>query len=375
MPNAILAKNLSQLRHERGWSQEEIAKKIGLSRVGYSNIELGKSEPRGDTLYDLAEAFEVPIEELLREKAQLKHVRFRSDARLKSRDQALAKISRWIQGYEEIEEILGEPSHCKLPQKKFGTGRESAIRAAEQIRLDLDIKAEEPIRNIAGVLEERAGIKLLLMPIATDGFFGLSVSKDDGGPAIVVNSWDRISVERWIFSAIHELGHLVLHLNAYDVHKENEEAEQEKEADVFAAHFLMPPQQFDKEWDNSSGLSLYDRVLHVKRVFNVSYRTVLMRLNERVPKIWIRFLAEHKRRNNRVLPRTEEVQALGKDAFCSVYVADEPQHLVQADLIETRLKRLVRRALDEDKISLTKAAELLNLNLLAMRELANMWVA
>jgi len=31
--------------------------------------------------------------------------------------------------------------------------------------------------------------------------------------------WERLSVERWIFTAAHELGHLLLHLDAYDVSK------------------------------------------------------------------------------------------------------------------------------------------------------------
>lgn len=48
----------------------------------------------------------------------------------------------------------------------------------------------------------------------SDDFFGLSIGPADGGPAVVVNVWDGISVERWIFTAAHELGHLVLHLRS-----------------------------------------------------------------------------------------------------------------------------------------------------------------
>jgi Zn-dependent peptidase ImmA (M78 family)/DNA-binding XRE family transcriptional regulator len=372
---STLARNLTSLRHGRGWSQEETAKKVGISRVWYANLEGGRAEPTSDTVYALADAFEVQIEELLQEQPQLTRVRFRSSTQLKSRDQVLAHVGRWLKGYREIESLLGDVHKDALPKRTYKSGIEEAKRAAHDIRTALNIPEGVAIRNIGGLLEERVGIRLLLLRVATEGFFGLSVSKEDGGPAIVVNNWERISVERWIFSAAHELGHLVLHLNAYDVAKHDEEQVQEDEANTFAAYFLMPEDQFQKEWQNSKGLPLVDRVFYLKRIFKVSYQTVLMRLKDEIEDVWKRFLVEHKRRTGRSLPRTEEPQALKSAAFCSVLAAEEPQHLVESDLMETRLKTLVRRALDEDLISLSKAAELLGLDLLRMRELANMWVA
>lgn len=47
--------------------------------------------------------------------------------------------------------------------------------------------------------------------VMSDGFFGLSIGPTDRGPLVVVNVWGRISVERWILTAAHELGHLLLH--------------------------------------------------------------------------------------------------------------------------------------------------------------------
>ena len=71
----------------------------------------------------------------------------------------------------------------------------------------------------------------------TDSFLGLSVSEqEEGGPAVIVNTWKRLPVETWIFSAAHELGHLLMHLNAYDIDQTTEIDEQESEADQFASH-------------------------------------------------------------------------------------------------------------------------------------------
>ena len=63
-------------------------------------------------------------------------------------------------------------------------------------------------------------------------------------------------------SAVHELGHL-LHLDSFDV--EEEDPQEEKEANLFAANFLMPEEVFLKEWEEAKGLPLIDRVMKVKR--------------------------------------------------------------------------------------------------------------
>ena len=50
----------------------------------------------------------------------------------------------------------------------------------------------------------------------------------------------------------------------------------EEEANSFASSFLMPDASFQKEWKKTSGLALVDRVMKIKRIFNVSYRAVLL---------------------------------------------------------------------------------------------------
>jgi Zn-dependent peptidase ImmA (M78 family) len=84
----------------------------------------------------------------------------------------------------------------------------------------------------------------------------------------------------------------MLHLDAYDVTKVKESKEEEQEADRFAGHFLMPNEGFRKEWNEAAGLHFVDRVFKVKRIFRVSYKTVLSRLleEEAVDKsIWMKF--------------------------------------------------------------------------------------
>jgi Zn-dependent peptidase ImmA (M78 family) len=242
------------------------------------------------------------------------------------------------------------------------------------------LSAGEPVRDICGLLEAN-GVKVLPMRVASDAFFGLSVAEEGGGPAVAVNTWERISVERWIFTAAHELGHLVLHRGDYDAERKDEEDRKEKEANLFAAHFLMPEPVFRKEWEETYGMALVDRVLKVKRMFRVSYRTVLYRLGETTPLgsgIWRRFQGEFQSRYGRTLLKDDEPEALAADAFRASFPeptrAGEPEDLSPVDFMEDRLSRLVRRAVEREEISLSRGAELLGLSLLDMRRLAASWV-
>jgi len=61
----ILAKKIKLLRFSRGWSQETLAELCGFHRSYIANIESGKHNVSIDNLERIAEAFEVPISELL----------------------------------------------------------------------------------------------------------------------------------------------------------------------------------------------------------------------------------------------------------------------------------------------------------------------
>lgn len=380
-----LAENLRRIRVAHRVSQAELARKAGLSRMGYRKIEAGESEPRSATLLAIARVLGVRVEELLVPVRPLKRVRFRAQKKLNTREQLLADVARQLDHYELLEELVEErPANVLASLRKKVArrrGESRAIEAAGLARKAFRLTDGDLIRDICGLLEDH-GVKVLTPSVATDGFFGMSVAEEDGGPAVVVNTWERLSVERWIFTAAHELGHLLLHLNAYDVANTEEDEEQEKEADIFAGYFLMPEQTFRAELNEASGLSWYDRVFKLKRIFRVSYRTVLYRIASDLPpprrrEVWMRFNAEYKRNNNgRSLPGKVEPEGLSHDAFFRRPPdkgAEEPERLDRHDFMPDRLARLVRKALEQDAITLSKAAEVLDLDLGAMRELANSW--
>ncbi|OLN26673.1 helix-turn-helix domain-containing protein [Desulfosporosinus metallidurans] len=374
--------NLRRIREAKGLSQAQVADSAGISRVAYRNIENGISTPKVSTLQNIASGIGVKLQDLFVPIRTLNKVRFRALKRMNSRDNILNEVAQWLDDYNYLENLLNDREDYqfhdlanKLSLMHDRTNR--AKYAAEQARELFGLKVKEPIRDIAGLLDS-SGIKVYPLSLASDGFFGLSVSEEDGGPAIIVNVWERISVERWIFSAAHELGHLLLHFDAYDVGLSAEEPDQEVEANVFASHFLMPDAAFESEWADAYGLPFISRVLKVKRIFQVSYKTVLYRLSESLEKsIWGKFQHAYKLKTGKTLSITDEPEALSPDKFQQtpeVLRSLEPDSLSSSHFVEDRLSRLVRKAIERDEITMSRGAEILGLDLEAMREIVSSWV-
>lgn len=383
-----LAAGLRRLRTARGLSQQAVAELAGLSRVGYREIETGKVTPRLDSLERIAGALEVTVPQLLAPVRQLTHVRFRAAKRMSTRDNLLTNVARWLDDFQELEELLDERIQWPLEglatslRRSRKQGLERARWAAAEARKALGLESDdEPIRDLCGLLEDR-GIKVLPIEVKSEGFFGLSVGREDAGPAVVVNVWDRVTVERWIFTSAHELAHLLLYPGAYDVTQTEEQTEEEKQADEFASYFLMPDAPFQKEWQESRGLGFVDRVFKIKRIFRVSWQTVVYRVASPFPRpereaLWERFYADYERQTGSRLLRSTEPDGLEPADFTgrpAPRVADEPARLDGADFKEDRLSRLVRAAIERELISMGRAAEILGLALMDMRQLTNSWV-
>jgi len=379
-----IAVNVRNIRESKGYTQAFVAEKAGISRPAFRSIETGESVPRPKTLHAVAEALGVGVKELVAPTKELQSVRFRAAKKMKARGAILADVARWLSDYEQLEEIVGEKKSCNFEsisslKKNFENPEEFARIAANKARKLFKINPGEFIHDIYGLLEAN-GIKVFQRAVASDAFFGLSVGREEGGPAIVVNVWERIPVERWIFTAAHELGHLILHHEDYDIGSDEENDQHELEANIFASQFLMPHDEFISEWEKSEGLPLIKRVLKVKRIFGVSYKTVLYRLSESSnigSKIWPLFYGQYKKDHGKSLSKADEPQALGSDTFnreiSESLVSNEPERLSSADFTGGRLNDLVLKALRSRDLSISRGAEILRLSLTEMRELSRSW--
>jgi len=364
----VISLNIKRIRASRGMTQTASAEAAGISRQAFIDIENGKTkEPRVSNLQAIANVFDLPIVDLLVEPPKLNTVRFRSNS-IKTekdkakKDQCLIEAAFWLNNFNFLQSAVGDNKRYKLKAvlseiSKIKTNRPKVT--AELARKTLGLKEDEPIGDIIGLMES-AGIKIKLRKFDLKNFFGFSISEPDGGPAIMVNNNEGITIERQIFTVAHELGHLLLHPQAYDPAKTLEGKREESEADIFAGYFLMPQIAFEKKLKESYGLDFVERVLHIKRWFRVSYLTVLHRISEMRIAEYKTLIAKF-----RVMYKNRYGKSLANH--------NEPSGLDKLDIIEDYLSTLVRKALDREEITVSRAAEILDIPLMNMRELINSW--
>ena len=371
-----IAENVARLRLDRRMTQAALAERVGVSRVALGKIERGVVLPRAGTLAALATALDVPVRDLVTRIGPLRSIRFRAHSTMYGREQTLAEVSRWLEAYFWLETQLDESRNFQFEELAAESGSRSPIEMARAARKKAELEAETPVSNICRLLEN-CGVKVLLLDKKRDSFFGLSVGKEDGGPAVVVNVWERISVERWIFTAAHELGHLLLHPCEFDREATDLPPDTEREADQFASEFLMPHLAFEEEWKATRGRPLVDRVLTVKRFFRVSYQTVLYRLVQADyagPGVWGAFRNQYLDRCGKTLEKRDEPEALHTTEFGWKWRrAGEPAALSEHDFPRGRLARLVTRAIEDGHISVSRGAEILGIPLEDMRGWARDW--
>jgi Zn-dependent peptidase ImmA (M78 family)/DNA-binding XRE family transcriptional regulator len=365
MNTDILSSNIKRYRSKKKLTQQDLSELSGVSLPAIKNIERKKGLPRTNTLLAISKALDCRLQDLVKPIGELSAVRFRARSKMNRREQILAQVSKWLNDFAFLEALLVDKEEYKLNKLAGASGKLSPIQYAEEARSIIGLKPDEPIHDICGLLES-CGIKILALPYSSDAFNGLSVGEDDKGPAIIINTWERISIERQIFSTAHELGHLLMHISDYDGKARSEDKAQEKDADLFAGYFLMPEQGFDSEWEETAGIPFVERVMKIKSIFKVSYKTVLYRLKQMDivdDRIWFRFQKLYEAKYNKKLSFKEEPFPEGS----------EPFGLKPFDFYADRLSRLVRKAIENEKISISRAAEILNLSSEQMMERIAEW--
>ena len=371
--SSVVRENLARLRLDREWTQRRLAERAGLSRGAVGRIERGRVTPRTETLEALAAALGAGLGDLVLPVRPLRSVRFRALAPGRGREQILAEVSKWLDGYRLLEDRLGDSPEFGFRSARRRDPAESPRAVAGAARNAAGLSPDAPLPDLCRLLEDH-GVKVLPLRTQRDSFFGLSVGPEDGGPAVVVNTGERIPVERRIFTAARELGHLLLHPDEYDraatLLPEAGRRESEQAADAFAGEFLMPEAAFGPAWDATRGDSFLSRVRKVERLFRVSCRTVLCRLTgtgRANPEEWDTIRAEHEERYRRAPDETDEPVPITESDVRKQRRTDERDSLSVNDFRGSRLSRLVRRGIEEEVITLGRAAEILGLRRTALR--------
>ena len=357
-----LAVNVARLREDRELTRAALAERVGWSRSRIGKIERGLADLDGPSLRKLAEALHTTWGDLYSKVRPLRSVRFRARKRMHGRAQILAEVSHRLDTYRRLETELGDTRRFDFAPAR---GFRDPVAAARAAREAVGLRDTEPIADLCGLLE-RHGVKVLRLDKKRDSFYGLGVGESDGGPAVVVNTWDRIAVERWIFTAAHELGHLVLHPGEYDPDATDFLAPSEWAADAFAGEFLMPEAAFARVWEATEGGRLVPRVLKIKRVFRVGYRTVLRHLvatGRADTGVWHGFRQEYANEYDRALPPADESAPPGESEFAWDWKrTGEPAALSEHDCRDARLLYLLRQAADRGLVGVRVVAVTLGIH-------------
>ncbi len=371
-----VAQNLIKLRVAKKFTQEALAEKAGISLLAYRNMESGKSEPSINSLTKIAEVYQIDIGEFFQKyQSQILKVRFRAleKKNIRKREEIIYEVDAWLKKYNKLISDLNLTDEYKYKLKYLETETTNPIQMAKIAREAFGLQTQETVKDICNLIEFRAGIKILAKQFNSDSFFGLSLEDINQGKVIVVNTWDRISVERRIFSIAHELGHILLHFNSVQNNLTSEDKTEEKEANQFASHFLMPQEDFIKVWNSSANNDFVDRVIRVKQIFRVSYQVVLYRLSEYVKEndinfdVWKFFNISYMRKYKVKIDRTKELNSVLDTN------SRELRALSNQFYASGRLAELVKKAVDKNIINLDTAADILNISVKEVENFKRIW--
>ena len=258
---------LGVARRRRAMSKVALAAQIGTTPGAITQYEASRRQPREDVIDKFSTALSFPHrffagDDLVEPPQEGTNFRALSKMSVRERERSIAAGSIALMLSDWIDERYECPDPA-LPDLAGLTPQQAASALRDFWRL-----GDEPIDHMIE-FGERAGIRIFSLPrdcVNADAFsFWLGER-----PFLFVDTLKSAERRRW--DVAHEIGHLVLH--ALDAPRSRE---REREADEFAAHFLMP---------HSSVLAHAPRrttirtLLRAKEIWGVSLVALIRRMHD-----------------------------------------------------------------------------------------------
>lgn len=240
------SKQLAFAREYRGLTQKALSAAIsGLSQSNLSKYEKGIESLSDETVERIMLYLNFPVDFLnlnICNDVENKHYRKRASINAASRKQIDRTISLIAYCFDWMSDFVELPDYT-LGDYDLEQGI-SPSEVARQVRRQCKLGAT-PIKDICTILEKN-GVFIYFWDCPYDDFDGVSLITDNGFHLIIINknqSNDRI---RWTLA--HELGHSLMHENiALFI---NGNRDKEKEANEFAAEFLLPESEARRAFVN-----------------------------------------------------------------------------------------------------------------------------
>lgn len=240
------SKQLVFAREYRGLTQKALSAAIsGLSQSNLSKYEKGIGALSEETVERVMRYLGFPMDFLnlnINNNVENKHYRKRASINAANRKQIDRTLSLIAYCFDWMSDFVELPDYT-LGDYDLEQGI-SPSDVARQIRRQCKLGVA-PVKDICTILEKN-GVFIYFWDCPYEDFDGVSLITDNGFRLIIVNKNcgnDRI---RWTLA--HELGHCLMHENiALFV---NENRDKEKEANEFAAEFLLPECETKKAFVN-----------------------------------------------------------------------------------------------------------------------------
>lgn len=264
---------LRQARELKRLTKVELASRVGVSAAAVSQYESGMS-PRPDILVRLSQEFSLPIEffRLGRPKNELKpgDLYLRSLRSTTARDRARAAAFT-----EQVAELtMAVERHVVFPDLVLPEAEDLDPHTAAAELREAWAVGPGPVSHLVRLIESK-GIVVIFSTLGNDqvtSTIDAFSTAQTLRPVIVLTPDRADDVYRHRFTAAHELGHLVMH--ADEVQRDGSI---EKEADRFAAEFLMPT---DEVQDDLPGRLDWKQLNSLSHKWGVSMASLVYRSRE-----------------------------------------------------------------------------------------------
>jgi len=269
---------LKEGRIYRGYTITELAEYLEVSKQMVSKYENAHVDPAFETVHKIASYLDFPVQYFYEKSVEVKvgNTYFRSllSTGKKDREMQLDRIKYITILRRMLEEYIDFPELDILKNFEYENDME---HFTQQLRTYWEI-GDKPIKDIVLLLEEKGFIlsSIYLENKSIDAF-GANCSIGNKDYYSIVLSSDKQSFYRRQFDVAHELGHALLHESSIvfnDLDKE-EQKQIEKEANDFAAAFLLPREPFLRDVLMHPNDLEYYKML--KKKWGVSISAMLMR--------------------------------------------------------------------------------------------------
>lgn len=317
-----------------------------VSHNAISKYEKGEMMPDSKVLIALSKALDVETDFFLRPKTvEISNIEFRkrSSLTVKKANSIKENIKDSIERYIELETFLNFRNTFSNPIKDIKINNADDVEQAVDSLLHKWELGLNAIPNVIEILEDK-DVKVVEID-ADEKFDGLAGWANTDIPIIVINK--KFTVERKRFTALHELGHLLLNFNTESLgHKEIE-----KLCHRFAGAMMLPKETLFNALGKKRNAISMNELIFIKESYGISLQAIMARAKDLV------IISNDQYVGFRI--QVNQNENLKKEIGYGEYKGTEHS---------SRFKQLLYRATAEEIISMSKAASLSNIKLAQFRE-------